>query len=185
MRTNQNIGFVHFPAVTVGQVVKKNQIIAEGSGVKNGVLALGHNLTVAFLNFQGYNYEDSVVVSERLVREDLYTSVHIFEYTVERLKTADGDEEFTRDIPNVSDKEISNLDENGFVMIGTYVKEDDILIGKITPKKQLSDKHLESEERFILKHFGEYINVSDSSLRLPKRTEGIVQRIKIERAGGY
>ena len=133
-KTNQNTCVNLKPIVIKGQKVKKGQILTEGYATKKGELALGRNLMVAFMPWKGYNFEDAIVISERIVREDVFTSIHIDEYSLEVSDTKRGVEEFTSDIPNVSEEATKNLDENGLIRIGADVKPGDILIGKITPK---------------------------------------------------
>jgi DNA-directed RNA polymerase subunit beta len=139
------------PIVRVGQVVKKGEILADGAATFKGELALGRNVLVAFQAWDGYNFEDAIIISERLVREDVYTSIHIEEFEIEIRETKLGREEFTRDIPNVSEKALRNLDENGVVQIGTYVKPGDILVGKVAPK---SKSELTPEEKLLHAIFG-------------------------------
>ena len=122
------------PIVAVGQKVKKGDILADGAATYQGELALGRNVLVGFMAWDGYNFEDAIIISERLVKEDVYTSIHIEEFEIEIRETKLGREEFTRDIPNVSEKALRNLDENGIVRIGTYVKPGDILVGKVAPE---------------------------------------------------
>ena len=122
------------PVVEVGQKVKKGDILADGASTFKGELALGRNVLVGFMAWDGYNFEDAIIINERIVKEDVYTSIHIEEFEIEIRETKLGREEFTRDIPNVSEKALRNLDENGIVRIGTYVKPGDILVGKVAPK---------------------------------------------------
>ena len=165
------------PIVKLGDEVKKDMVIADGPSTDNGELALGKNVTVAFMNFDGYNYEDAVILNERLVKDDVYTSIHISDYQIECRDTKLGPEEFTRDIPNVSEEARKNLDENGIIRIGTEVKDYDILVGKVTPKGMAE---LTSEEKLLHAIFGEKTReVRDSSLRVPHGIEGIVHDIKI------
>jgi len=160
------------PTVRVGDKVKKGQIIADGPATSNGELALGKNVLVAFMTFDGYNFEDAIVISERLVREDTFTSVHIEEYEVEVRETRLGCEEFTRDIPNVSEKALANLDENGVVRVGTRVGPGDILVGKVSPK---SKTELTPEEKLLHAIFGRAgEDVKNDSLEMPAGAEGIV-----------
>src|SRR5262249_59093991 len=132
------------PIVKLGQKVKRGQVIADGAATKNGELALGRNVLVAFMAWDGYNFEDAIIISEKLVKEDTYTSLHIEEFEIEIRETKLGKEEFTRDIPNVSPKALSNLDDNGILRRGTYVQPGDILVGKVTPK---SNTQLTPEEK--------------------------------------
>ena len=165
------------PIVRLGQEVKKGMVIADGPSTDMGELALGRNVTVAFMNYNGYNYEDAVILNERLVKDDVYTSIHIEDYQTECRDTKLGPEEFTRDIPNVSEEARKNLDENGIVRIGTEVKDDDILVGKVTPKGMAE---LTSEEKLLHAIFGEKTReVRDTSLRVPHGGEGIVHDVKI------
>ena len=165
------------PIVKHNDEVKKDMVIADGPSTEKGELALGKNVTVAFMNFEGYNYEDAVILNERLVKDDVYTSIHISDYQIECRDTKLGPEEFTRDIPNVSEEARKNLDDNGIVRIGTEVKDDDILVGKVTPKGMAE---LTSEEKLLHAIFGEKTReVRDTSLRVPHGIEGIVHDVKI------
>ncbi len=176
-RSNAGTCYHQRPIVRVGDVVKKGQVIADGPATDMGEMALGRNVTVAFMNFNGYNYEDAVILNERLVRDDVYTSIHIQDYQIECRDTKLGPEEFTRDIPNVSEEARKNLDENGLIRIGTEVHDDDILVGKVTPKGMAE---LTSEEKLLHAIFGEKTReVRDTSLRVPHGGEGIVHDIKI------
>ena len=176
-RSNAGTCYHQIPIVRVKDKVKKDQVIADGPSTDLGEMALGKNVTVAFMNFNGYNYEDAVILNERLVRDDVYTSIHIQDYQIECRDTKLGPEEFTRDIPNVSEESRKNLDENGIVRIGTEVKDDDILVGKVTPKGMAE---LTSEEKLLHAIFGEKTReVRDTSLRVPHGGEGIVHDIKI------
>jgi DNA-directed RNA polymerase subunit beta len=160
------------PIVAMGQKVKKNQIIADGAATKNGELALGRNVLVAFMSWEGYNFEDAIIISERLVKNDTYTSIHIEEFDIEIRETKLGKEEFTRDIPNVSPKALANLDEHGVVQIGTYVRPGDILVGKVSPK---SRSELTPEEKLLHAIFGRAgEDVKNDSLEVQSGTEGIV-----------
>ncbi len=175
--SNQNTCFHHRPIVKVGDTVKRNSVIADGPSTDKGELALGKNLVVAFTMFNGYNYEDAVILNERLVKEDALTSVHIEDYEMPCRETKLGPEEITRDIPNVSEEARKNLDANGIVRIGTEVKEGDILVGKVTPKGMAE---LTSEEKLLHAIFGEKTReVRDTSLRVPHGGEGIVHDVKI------
>jgi len=179
-RTNQNLCFDQHPIVDVGERVKKGQVIADGPTMDKGELALGKNMLVAFIPWYGYNYEDAVVVSHRLVDEDVYTSVHIREFDAFVRDTSLGMEEITADIPNASSEVIRNLDKNGIVRIGAYVKPGDVLVGKITPQAETS---YSPEERLLRAIFGEKAsNVADSSLRVPSDAEGVVIDVKILRS---
>ncbi len=156
----------------VGDKVEKNQIIADGAATLNGELALGRNVLVGFMSFDGFNYEDAIIISEELVRNDTYTSIHIEDFDVEIRETKLGREEFTRDIPNVSEKALRNLDENGIVLVGTYVKPGDILVGKVSPK---SKTELTPEEKLLHAIFGRAgEDVKNDSLEVPSGIEGIV-----------
>jgi DNA-directed RNA polymerase subunit beta len=172
IKTNQGTSINHMPAVRKGQVVKEGDFLTEGYAVKNGELALGRNLQVAFMPWKGYNFEDAIVISERVVSEDWYTSVHIDEYELEVRDTKLGEEELTPDIPNVSEEATKDLDENGIIRIGAQVNEGDILIGKITPKGE-SDPT--PEEKLLRAIFGDKAgDAKDASLKAPSGTEGVV-----------
>ncbi len=165
------------PIVKAGDKVKKDMIIADGPSTDKGELALGKNLVVAFMTYNGYNYEDAVILNERLVKEDVYTSVHIESYSIQCRDTKLGPEEITRDIPNVSEEARKNLDADGIVRIGTEVHENDILVGKVTPKGMVE---LTSEEKLLHAIFGEKTReVRDTSLRVPHGGDGIVHDIKV------
>ena len=167
----------HKPIVKVGEEVVVGQVLADGPAMEQGELALGQNVLVGFMTWNGYNYEDAVIMSERLVKEDVYTSVHIDEYSIECRDTKLGPEEITRDIPNVGDEARKNLNSDGIIMIGAEVKEGDILVGKVTPKGQ---EELSAEEKLLLAIFGEKSReVKDNSLRVPHGGAGIVHDIKI------
>ena len=175
--SNMDTCYHQIPIVKKGDKVKKDMVIADGPSTDQGELALGKNVTVAFVNFDGYNYEDAVVLNERLVKDDAYTSIHIKDYEIECRDTKLGAEEFTRDIPNVSEEARKNLDENGIVRIGTEVKDDDILVGKVTPKGMAE---LTSEEKLLHAIFGEKTReVRDTSLRVQHGGGGIVHDIQI------
>jgi len=176
-RSNAGTCYHQRPIVKVNDKIKKGQVIGDGPSTDMGEMALGRNVTVAFMNFNGYNYEDAVILNERLVRDDVYTSIHIQDYQIECRDTKLGPEEFTRDIPNVSEEARKNLDENGLIRIGTEVHDDDILVGKVTPKGMAE---LTSEEKLLHAIFGEKTReVRDTSLRVPHGGEGIVHDIKI------
>ena len=171
-RTNHSTAINLRPIVRKGDKVKKGQVLCEGYATQGGELALGRNMMVAFMPWKGYNFEDAVVISERVVREDIYTSVHVEEYTLEVRETKRGDEELTRDIPNVSNDTTKDLDENGIIRIGAEVKEGDILIGKITPKGE-SDPT--PEEKLLRAIFGDKAgDVKDASLKVPPSVRGVV-----------
>lgn len=160
------------PIVDLGDKVERNQIIADGAATQNGELALGRNVLVGFMSFDGFNYEDAIIISEELVRNDTYTSIHIEDFDVEIRETKLGREEFTRDIPNVSEKALRNLDDSGIVQVGTYVKPGDILVGKVSPK---SKTELTPEEKLLHAIFGRAgEDVKNDSLEVPSGIEGIV-----------
>ncbi|PRQ02288.1 DNA-directed RNA polymerase subunit beta [Enhygromyxa salina] len=171
-RSNQNTALNQKPIVNVGDRVKKGDVIADGAATERGELALGQNLLVAFMPWQGYNFEDSILVSERLIREDVYTTIHIEEFECVARDTKLGKEEITRDIPNVGEEALKNLDEAGIVRIGAEVHAGDILVGKITPK---GETQLSPEEKLLRAIFGEKAgDVRDTSLRLPPGVSGII-----------
>ncbi|MCI5966974.1 MAG: DNA-directed RNA polymerase subunit beta [Tenericutes bacterium] len=175
--SNQDSCYHHRPIVQVGEKVERGHVIADGPSMDQGELALGKNVVVAFMTFDGYNYEDAVILNEKLVRDDVYTSIHIEDYQMQCRETKLGPEEITRDIPNVGDDARRNLDENGIVIIGTEVHEGDILVGKVTPKGMAE---LTSEEKLLHAIFGEKTReVRDTSLRVPHGGEGIVHDVKI------
>ena len=177
IRSNQNTCFNHRPIVRKGQRVRAGEIIADGPATNKGELALGKNVTVAFMPWGGYNFEDSILVSERLVRDGVYTSVHIEEFEVVARDTKLGKEEITRDIPNVGEEALKNLDESGIIRLGAEVKSSDILAGKITPK---GETQLSPEEKLLRAIFGEKAgDVKDTSLRVPPGVEGIVIDAKV------
>ncbi|KPK77420.1 MAG: DNA-directed RNA polymerase subunit beta [Phycisphaerae bacterium SM23_30] len=160
------------PIVKVGQTVKEGDVIADGAATCQGELALGRNVLVGFMMFDGYNFEDAILISEKLVKDDIYTSIHIEEYEIEIRETKLGREEFTRDIPNVSEKALASLDEGGVVCVGTYVKPGDILVGKVSPK---SKSELSPEEKLLYAIFGRAgEDVKNDSLEVPSGQEGIV-----------
>ena len=164
------------PIVKLGEKVKKGQVIADGGGTAEGELALGKNVLVAFVPFDGYNFEDAILISEKLVRNDVFTSIHIDEFSVEVRETKLGREEFTRDIPNVSEKALRNLDENGIVREGTRVSPGDILVGKVSPK---SKTELTPEEKLLHAIFGRAgEDVKNDSLEVPSGYEGVVIQTK-------
>ena len=176
-RSNAGTCINQRPIVAKGDKVKAGELIADGPSMDDGELALGQNVTIAFMTWHGYNYEDAIIMSERMVKDDVYTSIHIDEYTIERRKTKLGEEEITRDIPNVQEGACRNLDSRGIVMVGAEVKEGDILVGKVTPKGQ-SDAS--PEEKLLLAIFGEKSHeVRDNSLRVPHGGAGIVQSIRV------
>ncbi len=172
IRSNQNTTFNQRPIVVKGQKVKPGDILADGPATNQGELALGKNVTVAFMPWGGYNFEDSILVSERLVQDGIYTSIHIEEFEVVARDTKLGKEEITRDIPNVGDEALKNLDDSGIIRLGAEVVPGDILVGKITPK---GETQLSPEEKLLRAIFGEKAgDVKDTSLRVPPGIEGIV-----------
>ncbi|TVM18925.1 DNA-directed RNA polymerase subunit beta [Oceanidesulfovibrio indonesiensis] len=176
-KSNQNSCFGQKPRVVTGQVVDKGEILADGPGIKDGELAIGKNLLVAFMPWCGYNFEDSILISERVVKEDVYTSVHIEEFEVVARDTKLGPEEVTRDIPNVSEEMLRNLDESGIIRIGANVKADDILVGKITPK---GESQLTPEEKLLRAIFGDKArDVKNTSLKVPPGIEGTIIDVKV------
>ena len=176
-RSNQSNCVNQRPIVNKGDSIKKGQIIADGPSTKNGELALGKNPLIGFMTWEGYNYEDAVLLSERLVMDDVYTSIHIEEYESEARNTKLGDEEITRDIPNVGDDALKDLDETGIIRIGAEFSPNDILVGKVTPK---GETELTAEERLLRAIFGEKAReVRDTSLRVPHGAGGIVVDVKV------
>ena len=178
-RTNQDTCFTQVPIVSNGQIVQKGTVIADGPATDRGDLALGRNILVGFVPWNGYNYEDAVLISERVVKEDIYTSIHIHEFMTDIRETKLGPEKLTRDIPNTSEKMLEMLDEEGIVKIGTMVHPGNILVGKVTPK---SESDTTPEFKLLNSIFGEKAKeVRDTSLKVPHGTEGIVidvQRLK-------
>ena len=176
-RSNQGETANQSPIVRAGDKVRRGQVIADGPSTNMGELALGKNVVVAFMTFNGYNFEDAVIMNERLVKDDVYTSLHIEDYEIQCRDTKLGPEEITRDIPNVSEEARKNLDENGIIRIGTEVKEGDILVGKVTPKGMAD---LTSEEKLLHAIFGEKTReVRNSSLTVPHGGDGIVHDVKV------
>lgn len=176
-RANQGTCINQTPIVKKGQTVKADEIIADGPAMDHGDLALGQNVTIAFMTWNGYNYEDAVIMSERLVKEDVYTTIHIEEYSIDRRTTKLGEEEFTRDVPNISEDAKLYLDQFGIVVPGAEVKEGDILVGKVTPKGQTEPT---PEEKLLMSIFAEKTKEGkDSSLRVPHGGAGIVLDVKI------
>ncbi len=176
-RSNQNTCINQRPLVRVGDKVKTGDIIADGPSTKLGELALGKNVTVAFMPWQGYNFEDSILISERCVTDDVFTSVHIVEYEIMARDTKLGEEEITRDIPNVNEEALKNLDESGIVYIGAEVNAGDILVGKVTPK---GDTASGPEEKLLRSIFGEKaIDVTDTSLRMSRGSSGTVVDVRV------
>ena len=176
-RSNQNTCINQKPIVRVDQKVHKGQILADGPCTELGELALGRNVLVAFMPWRGYNFEDAILVSERMVKEDAYTSIHIEEFEIEARDTKLGPEEITRDIPNVGEGYLADLDESGIIRIGASVKPGDILVGKVTPK---GETQLTPEEKLLRAIFGEKAgDVRDASLVCPPGIEGIIVGVKI------
>src|SRR5690348_220755 len=176
-RTNQDTAINQRPLVHVSQKVKAGQIVADGAGTERGELALGANVLVAFMPWYGHNFEDAIVLSERLVKDDVYSSIHIQELELHVRDTKRGREEITREIPNVAEESLVDLDERGIVRIGAHVKAGDILVGKITPK---GETELSPEEKLLTAIFGEKAkDVKDSSLKVPPGMEGVVIDVKI------
>ena len=176
-KSNQNSCYTQRPCVLPGQRVKKGQVLANGPSIIEGELALGKNLMVAFMPWCGYNYEDSILISERVVKEDIYTSIHIEEFEVVARDTKLGPEEITRDIPSVSEEMLRDLDESGIIRIGAHIKPGDILVGKITPK---GETQLTPEERLLRAIFGEKArDVKNTSLKVPPGIEGTVINVRV------
>lgn len=177
IRSNQGTSYNQRPIVKEGDVVEKHEILADGPSMEKGEMALGRNVLVGFMTWEGYNYEDAIILSERLVKDDVYTSIHIEEYESEARDTKLGPEEITRDIPNVGEDALRNLDERGIIRVGAEVKDGDILVGKVTPK---GVTELTAEERLLHAIFGEKAReVRDTSLRAPHGGDGIVLDVKI------
>ncbi len=177
VRSNQDTCINHRPIVKVGQRVDEGEIIVDSSSTEQGELALGRNVLVAFMPFEGGNYEDAILISERLVRDDVYTSIHIEKYETEARDTKLGAEEITRDIPNVGEDSLANLDESGIIRIGAEVRPNDILVGKVTPR---GETELSAEERLLRAIFGEKSReVKDSSLRVPHGVSGKVIDVRL------
>jgi DNA-directed RNA polymerase subunit beta len=176
-RSNQNTCITQKPVAFEGQRVKKGDVLADGPCTEDGELALGRNVLVAFMPWRGYNFEDAILINEKLVREDYYTSIHIEEFEIEARDTKLGPEEITRDIPNVSESALKDLDESGIVRIGATVKAGDILVGKVTPK---GETQLTPEEKLLRAIFGEKAgDVRDASLKVPPGIEGTIVDVKI------
>ncbi|MCI5893287.1 MAG: DNA-directed RNA polymerase subunit beta [Clostridiales bacterium] len=176
-RSNQGMCINQKPIVSKGQVVKKDQIIADGPSTKNGEIGLGRNIRMAFMTWEGYNYEDAILISEELVKEDVFTSIHIEEHEADARDTKLGPEEITRDIPNVGEDALKDLDERGIIRIGAEVESGDILVGKVTPK---GETELTAEERLLRAIFGEKAReVRDTSLRVPHGEYGIIVDVKV------
>ena len=177
LRSNQGTCINQRPIVSRGQRVKKGEVLADGPATENGEVALGKNALIGFMTWEGYNYEDAVLINEKLVREDVYTSIHIVEHESEARDTKLGPEEITRDIPNVSEEALKDLDEDGIIRIGAEVHSSDILVGKVTPK---GETELTSEERLLRAIFGEKAReVRDTSMRVPHGESGIVVDVKV------
>ncbi|MBP3038136.1 DNA-directed RNA polymerase subunit beta [Bacillaceae bacterium Marseille-Q3522] len=177
VRSNQGTCYNHRPIVKIGDHVVKGEILADGPSMELGELALGRNVLVGFMTWDGYNYEDAIIMSERLVKDDVYTSIHIEEYESESRDTKLGPEEITRDIPNVGEDALRNLDDRGIIRIGAEVKDGDLLVGKVTPK---GVTELTAEERLLHAIFGEKAReVRDTSLRVPHGGEGIIHDVKV------
>ncbi|MDD5594629.1 MAG: DNA-directed RNA polymerase subunit beta [Candidatus Omnitrophica bacterium] len=176
-RTNADTCLNQRPVVKLGEHIEKGQVIADGIGTKNGELALGKNLLCAFMPWRGYNFEDAIVLSDRLVKEDKLTSIHVEEFEIEATETRLGNEDITRDIPNVSEEALGNLDETGVIRIGAEVTPGDILVGKVTPK---TESELSPEERLLRAIFGEKAgDVRDTSLTVPPGVEGVVVDVHV------
>ena len=183
MRTNQNTTFTQTPIVREGDEVKAGQVIADGANMDRGELALGKNVMVAFMPWNGYNYEDAIIVSEKLIRDDTFTSIHIYEKEIEARELKHGTEEITRDIPNIREDELLHLDESGIVKVGTYVKPGMILVGKVSPKGEIKPT---PEERLLRAIFGEKAgHVVNKSLYCPASMEGVVVDVKVFTKKGY
>lgn len=177
LRSNQSTCINQRPVVSKGDKVKKGQVLADGAATDNGELSLGKNVLIGFMTWEGYNYEDAVLINEKMVSDDVYTSVHIEEYECEARDTKLGPEEITREIPNVGEDALKDLDENGIIRVGAEVRAGDILVGKVTPK---GETELTAEERLLRAIFGEKTReVRDTSLRVPHGEYGIVQDIKV------
>ena len=177
MRSNQGTCVNQVPVVSQGQRVEKGEVLADGPATSNGEISIGKNALIGFMTWEGYNYEDAVLISEKIVRDDVYTSIHIEEYQMESRDTKLGPEEITRDIPNVSEDVLKDLDEMGIIRVGTEVHAGDILVGKVTPK---GETELTAEERLLRAIFGEKAReVRDTSLRVPHGEYGIVVDVKV------
>ncbi|MBM6831910.1 DNA-directed RNA polymerase subunit beta [Faecalicoccus acidiformans] len=180
-RSNASTCINQRPIVEAEEKVEKGDILADGPSMENGELALGQNVTIAYMTWYGYNYEDAIIMSERMVSDDVYTSIHIEEYDIDCRDTKLGPEEITRDIPNVGESAVRKLDENGIIMVGAEVKEGDILVGKVTPKGQ---SEVSPEEKLLLAIFGEKSReVRDNSLKVPHGGAGIVHSIRVFKRG--
>lgn len=183
-RSNNGTNINQSPIISKGERIEKGDILADGPSMERGELALGQNVTIAYMTWYGYNYEDAIIMSERLVRDDVYTSIHIEEYDIDCRETKLGPEEITRDIPNVSENACRNLDSRGIIMVGAEVMEGDILVGKVTPKGQ---SEISPEEKLLLAIFGEKSReVRDNSLKVPHGGAGIVHSIRVfKRSEGH
>ena len=180
-RSNASTCINQRPIVEVGEKVEKGDILADGPSMQNGELALGQNVVIAYTTWHGYNYEDAIIMSERMVSDDVYTSIHVEEYDIDCRETKLGPEEITRDIPNVGEAAVRKLDSNGIIMVGAEVKEGDILVGKVTPKGQ---SEVSPEEKLLLAIFGEKSReVRDNSLKVPHGGAGIVHSIRVFKRG--
>ncbi|MCK5493875.1 MAG: DNA-directed RNA polymerase subunit beta, partial [Candidatus Omnitrophica bacterium] len=176
-RTNADTCLNQRPLVKKGDEIKKNAIIADGMSTSNGEIALGTNLLIAFIPWRGYNFEDAIILSERLVKDDVLTSVHIEKFELEARETRLGNEDVTRDIPNISEEALRNLDDTGIIRIGAEVMPDDILVGRVTPK---TEKELSPEERLLRAIFGEKAaDVKDTSLRVPPGIYGVIRNVEV------
>jgi DNA-directed RNA polymerase beta subunit len=183
MRTNQNTTFSQTPIVKIGAKVTKGQVIADGPNMDQGELAIGKNILVAFMPWYGYNYEDAIIISEKLIREDTFTSVHTYEKEIEARELKHGTEEITRDIPNIREDELLHLDDSGIIKIGTHVKPGMILVGKVSPKGEIKPT---PEERLLRAIFGEKAgHVVNKSLYCPASMEGVIVDIKVFTKKGY
>ena len=177
MRSNQSTCINQVPVVSVGERVEEGDVIADGPAIKNGEIALGKNALIGFMTWEGYNYEDAVLLNEKIVRDDVYTSIHIEEYEMEARDTKLGPEEITRDIPNVNEELLKDLDDRGIIRVGADVRAGDILVGKVTPK---GETELTAEERLLRAIFGEKAReVRDTSLRVPHGEYGVVVDVKV------
>jgi DNA-directed RNA polymerase subunit beta len=177
MRSNQGTCINQRPIVKKGERVEKGDVIADGPSTDKGEIALGRNVLVGFMTWEGYNYEDAILISEKLVKDDMFTSIHIEEYEAEARDTKLGPEEITRDIPNVSEESLKDLDDRGIIRIGAEVRSGDILVGKVTPK---GETELTAEERLLRAIFGEKAReVRDTSLRVPHGESGIIVDVKV------
>ena len=177
MRSNQGTCINQRPIVEKGERVTKGMVIADGPATSNGEISLGKNALVGFMTWEGYNYEDAVLINEKIVRDDVYTSIHIEEYEIEARDTKLGAEEITRDIPNLGEDALKELDERGIIRVGAEVRAGDILVGKVTPK---GETELTAEERLLRAIFGEKAReVRDTSLRVPHGEYGIIVDVKV------